>query len=269
MKVPVIAPHRRICLNSLYGRALGATVILKSERRDLLIEESQPTKSSSPNIFVCIGRPLSDTQLQFKLALLQAIRAHGFEPRTVGSNSEDTDVPSGRPIEQIRSLVGTCDGAVVVAYERHFASKLVTNSPAPSPGELSDVRFSTAWNQAEAAMAYFADLPIFLICQNNIHGECILEEGTVGAIEQIAVGREAVFADVFQRRMSNWAERVREHKAGASKRKFNASPDEMSIRDVISFFGSMSWRAAIIVGGLLFTLLSLAYSLGYQHVLRA
>jgi hypothetical protein len=217
-----------------------------------------------PVIFLSIGRPLCDAQRDFKVALMQAIRGRGFEPRTVGSGPEDTDVPHDRPIEQVRRLLKSCDGAVIVGYEKHTANKLVTNSLAPHPGKLDHVRFTTSWNQAEAAMAYHADLPLLLVCEDGVLGECILEEGTVGSIARIPISKEAVLDTTFQKRMSSWANDVLERKLNRQKHRFtNASGDNITIRDLIDLFVNLSWKTAMLLIGFLLALTSAAYSAGF------
>lgn len=223
---------------------------------------------AQPVIFLSIGRPLTKAQTDFKIALISAIKARGFVPRTVGSGSEDTDVPHVRPIEQISRIVGESDGAIVVAYEKHLADTLHTNSLAPNPGYLKDVRLPTSWNQAEAAMAYHVGLPMLLISENRIYGDCLLEDGVIGSVARVNIEESAVWADVFQRRMGSWAADVIEYtKKKRSRRLNDTNAEQMTIADVFHILGSLNWKSALVLIGVLSGLLGAAYSLGYSHLL--
>lgn len=220
-----------------------------------------------PVVFLSIGRPLTKAQTDFKLALISAIKVRGFTPRTVGSGPEDSDVPHVRPIEQISRIVGESDGAIVVAYEKHLADTLHTNSLAPNPGRLVDVRLSTSWNQAEAAMAYHVGLPMLLISEDRIYGDCLLEDGVIGSVARVSINESEVWGDVFQRRMSSWAADVQAHANSKRARRLTSTDAEkMTIADVFHILGSLSWKSAIALIGLLFGLLGTAYSLGYSHL---
>jgi hypothetical protein len=221
--------------------------------------------ANPPSVFLSIGRPLSKAQEDFKLALISAVKARGFVPRTVGSGPEDSDVPHVRPIDQIHKLIGECDGAIVVAYEKHLADRLHTNSPAPHPGEMTDVRLTTSWNQAEAAMAYHAGLPMLLVSEEGVYGECLLEDGVIGSVARIEVAASAVWNDVFQRRMTSWAKDVIDFKGAAKSARYrNTDADDLTIGDVFGILGSLNWKSALILSGVLAGLLSAAYGIGFS-----
>lgn len=232
---------------------------------ELALEEMRNRNSSAPpQIFISIGRPLCAAQREFKLALMQSVKNRGFAPRTVGSDAEDTDVPHDRPIEQIRRTLSVCDGAIVVAYEKHLANKLTTNSVAAHPGELSHVRFSTSWNQAEAAMAYHAELPLLLICEDGVLGECILEDGTVGSIARVPISKDVFLDEALQKRMTSWANDVVDRKSQRGKSRMNGlDVENLTLRDLFGLLGSLSWRDAIILTGVVIGILSAACSAGY------
>ena len=67
-----------------------------------------------PNVFVSMGTPYTDKQTAFRATLLDVLRAQGIVPRMLNQ----TEYPPGSPLPHIRSLIGECDGVLVVAYER-------------------------------------------------------------------------------------------------------------------------------------------------------
>ena len=219
-------------------------------------------KDGKANIFISIGRPLSDEQVRFKLALLAAVNARGFTARCVGRRPEDSDVPHDRPIEQIRRVIRECDGAVVAAYEKHSADKLRLNSPAPPAQEMLDAKLPTSWNQAEAAMAYLGDLPLLLISEDGLFGECLLEDGTVGSVAKIPIHESSIWDPVFQKRMDSWAKDVVTHAAQKPSPSESLDLEKITLSQILKLLGSLSWKSALVLGGGLFALLSLAYSLG-------
>jgi len=223
--------------------------------------------NAAPSVFISIGRPLSKAQEDFKLALISAIKARGLVPRTVGARPEDSDVPHDRPIEQIRRVLTQCDGAVVVGYEKHMADKLRTNSPAANPGEMSMVRFPTSWNQAEAAMAFYAGMPLLLITEEGVYGECILEDGVVGAVARLGINAGSVWDDVFQRRITSWAADVAARARTRRATRFqNTDAEQLTLRDIFVIFSSLKWRSLLAMWSTIITVLGIAYGLGFAHL---
>jgi len=129
-----------------------------------------------PQVFVSIGSPRSEAQRRFKLDLLDALRAHGVSPRTVGRSPEDTDATYARPFDQICQIVGESHGAVVVAYQKHLAQRFESDYlSAENHRSLAEVKLSTAWNQAEAAIAYRTRVPLLMICEEGVYREGIFD----------------------------------------------------------------------------------------------
>jgi hypothetical protein len=223
--------------------------------------------NKNTNVFLSIGRPLSPEQAGFKVALIAAIKARGLIPRCVGARPEDSDVPHARPIDQIRQIIRECDGAVVVAYEKHSADKLRLNSLVVPGRELLDAKLPTSWNQAEAAMAYLVDLPLLLISEDGLFGECLLEDGVVGSVARVTINESAVWNEVFQRRMASWAEDVAARKEKGRALSIEGwDAEKITIQQILRILGELSWKSAFILGGGLVALLSLAYSLGASHM---
>jgi len=223
--------------------------------------------NKNTNVFLSIGRPLSPEQASFKVALISAIKARGLIPRCVGSRPEDSDVPHARPIDQIRQIIRECDGAVIVAYEKHSADKLRLNSLVVPARELLDAKLSTSWNQAEAAMAYLVDLPLLLISEEGVFGECLLENGVVGSVANVAIHESVIWNEVFQRRMTSWVEDVAARKKKGRIFSIESwDAEEITIEQILRILGGLSWKSAVVLGGGLVALLSLAYSLGASHV---
>ncbi len=229
-------------------------------------ETTEPIRGSGePAIFMSIGRPLNKEQLGFKRALISAVKVRGLKPELVGREPEDTRMPHDRPIEQVRRILRGCHGAIIVAYEKHSADRLKTNSLSEHPGELSDVRFTTSWNQAEAGMAYTAGLPLLLISEQGVFGECFLEDGVVGSIERIAIRSESVLDEVFQRQMASWVEAVNEHWSSSKRadRFHDLKSDELTLRQIADIFSNLSWKASLMLIGTLVAIVSGAFGLGH------
>jgi len=219
--------------------------------------------SESPNVFLSIGRPQNDLQREFKAALIEIIKSRGFVPRTVGREKEDSDIPSVRPVDQIKRILSKCDGAIVVAYERHMTTSLMTNSLATRPTEIAPARLPTLWNHAEAAMAYYMGLPILLLREKGVWTDSLLDDGVLGTVGEIEINSRSLVAHDFQGQFSSWAENVHESRKDRPRHKYVAGdPESFTLHDIMAIVGNMTWKTALFLSGALITVLSFAFSAG-------
>jgi hypothetical protein len=127
---------------------------------------------ATPRIFISMGTPYTDTYRQFRDALEGFLRDQcGADPRIIGKN----DYPDANPLAKIKEVMQSCHGVVVVAYERKFVSQGEEKRTSPSPLALTDRRYTTPWNHVESAMAFSLGLPLYIICQNGLAEEGLIE----------------------------------------------------------------------------------------------
>jgi hypothetical protein len=219
--------------------------------------------ADSPLVFLSIGRPQNDLQRQFKRSLMNIVSAQGFSPRTVGRETEDTDKPSVRSVDQIKKILSKCDGAVVVAYERNKAESMVLDSPGAEPRDLIPARLPTAWNHAEAAMAYFADLPILLLREKGVWTDSFLVDGVLGSVGEIEIKDEALITNAFQGQLASWAQDVRErHRSGVRRSLLSRDVETLTLRDLGMILSGMSWKSLLIIIPTFLALFGFVFGLG-------
>jgi len=219
--------------------------------------------TDSPQIFVSIGRPLNESQREFKRSLLNIVKTQGFSPRTVGRETEDTDVPSARAVDQIRKILSKCDGAVVVAYERNKADNMSFNSVSNDSKSEAGVRLPTAWNHAEAAMAYYSDLPMLLLREKGVWTDSFLVDGVLGAVGDIEIGPGAFVTHDFLGQLQSWVEDVHDRRKSGARRPLSGLDAEViTLRDLGAIFAGMNWKTSLIFFSMITALVGFVFSLG-------
>lgn len=127
---------------------------------------------ATPRIFISMGTPYNDDSARFRDALENLLRDQcGADPRIIGKN----EYPDGSPLNKIKSVIESCDGMIVVAYERKFLKLGVEKRFGSQPVGLEDKTYTTPWNHIESALAYSLGLPIYIICQRGLSEEGLIE----------------------------------------------------------------------------------------------
>jgi hypothetical protein len=127
---------------------------------------------TSPRIFISMGTPYAPKYVEFRAALERFFRDDcDADPRILGVN----EYPSGNPLQKIHDVMRTCHGVVIVAYERKYIGSGTEKRTAPAPIALDQRTYTTPWNHIESALAYSLDLPIYIICENGLTEEGLIE----------------------------------------------------------------------------------------------
>jgi hypothetical protein len=71
--------------------------------------------------------------------------------------------------------MSSCDGVIIVAYERKFFSSGIERRGGAQQRPLADEKYTTAWNHIESAIAFALHLPIYVICENGLTEEGLIE----------------------------------------------------------------------------------------------
>jgi hypothetical protein len=156
------------------------------------------------HVFVSFGTPYSEAQRKFLKALLALLRKCDMEPRAVNMTEYSTE----NPLKVISRIMHECDAAIIVAYERTYFDSGLEKRKSVQEKRLESVRYTTPWNQIEAAMAYALDLPIIVMMENGLREEGLLEQNYDWYIERLSISGEA-FADKDVRgRIAAWCRSV-------------------------------------------------------------
>ncbi len=158
--------------------------------------------------------------------------------------------------------MNTCDGAVIIAFERTMIENGMDLRGSDNPLSLQNVRLTTPWNQIEAALAYAKRLPLLVICENGLRQEGLLEANYDWYVQEMNLDPAHLRTKEFNGRLSNWSEEVRAY----AHRRTRGNPALLGSLEPNSLsIGQFFWmtkRAHILeLAGAAALLLSLAVSL--------
>jgi len=222
-----------------------------------------PETEQTPNVFVSIASPTSDEQKRFKLGLLNCLRSQGLSPRTVGDGPEDSDHTHERPLDRSVAILKECRGAVIIAYEKDLATDLVRRRIDGPSQHTENARLTSAWNYAEAAVAYSLCLPLLILCERGVKKEGMIEPGVLGYVADIDLGQDALGSSVFQGRLQGWVGAVRKQSSAPSNT-VESQFAAVSLGDLISLAERAKITTIAAVIGILLTVLSATFWLGVR-----
>ncbi len=139
------------------------------------------------HVFISIGTPYAEPQSKFLDALIELLREFEIEPRAVNK----TDFLTANPLKEISRIMRECDAAIIVAYERTYFSSGIEKRQSAQEKELKAVRYTTPWNQIEAAMAVALGLPIIVMIETGLQEEGLLEDKYDWYIERLPISADA------------------------------------------------------------------------------
>jgi hypothetical protein len=139
-----------------------------------------------------------------------------------------SEYPAESPLQVISRIMHECDAAIIVAYERTYFDSGFEKRKSAQEKKLASVRYTTPWNQIEAAMAYALDLPLIVMMETGLREEGLLEQNYDWSIERLSITGDA-FADKDVRgRIAAWCRHVQDdeprRKAPAPKRRSEKPP---------------------------------------------
>jgi hypothetical protein len=133
--------------------------------------DAAPDRPLEPRIriFLSIGNPHRLDQRQFLEKLRMYFSTHEVDLVTLNGYSED------KPFDQIKNLMKTCAGAIVVGWERYHAYTLFERERSAREALHQDRLLPTAWNHIEGSMAAVMNLPVLVLRADGLMAEGIFE----------------------------------------------------------------------------------------------
>ena len=126
----------------------------------------------TPRIFISMGTPYTDAYAAFRDELERLLRDRcKVDPRIIGRN----EYPPGSPIHKIAEVMRTCDGVIIVAYERKFVHEGIERRGGQDERKIESATYTTPWNHIESAIAFSLRLPIYIIAQRGLVEEGLIE----------------------------------------------------------------------------------------------
>jgi hypothetical protein len=159
---------------------------------------------AAPRIFVSMGTPYSDRYLQFRDELETFLRnSCKVDPRIIGKS----DYPDGSPLEKVRDVMRDCHGVIVVAYERKYLQAGVEKRGGKAPITLQDRAYTTPWNHIESAMAFSLGLPLYVICENGLSEEGLIESKLDWYVQYMDISRSELSKTEYADSIRAWVEK--------------------------------------------------------------
>ncbi|MBA3826453.1 MAG: hypothetical protein H0X24_21445 [Ktedonobacterales bacterium] len=124
-----------------------------------------------PHIFVSVGHELTSHQRYFVDAIDTLLQTQGYMPVTIGRTTE----AMAHPLAVIHDVMVAARGTIIIAFARLAVQTAVEYPAASFARPITDRTLPTVWNQIEAAMAAQAQLPLLLLCQEELHFEGIID----------------------------------------------------------------------------------------------
>lgn len=158
-------------------------------------------------VFLSVGRVSTPAQERFVEDFEVFLRGRGLTPHTVGR----TRFTAGAPLQTIMGDMSTSAGTAILAFERkRVDSGIELGALGKDDADLSGARYPTVWNQIEAAMAYTLGHPLFVVVEEGLRSEGLLERGYDWWVQSVPIGPEVMEGAEFLGIFADWQKRVEE-----------------------------------------------------------
>ena len=100
-----------------------------------------------------------------------------------------------------------CHGVIVVAYERKYLQAGVEKRGGKAPITLQDRAYTTPWNHIESAMAFSLGLPLYVICENGLSEEGLIESKLDWYVQYMDISRSELSKTEYADSIRAWVEK--------------------------------------------------------------
>lgn len=200
------------------------------------------------NVFLSVGLPANPEQEAFVRAVEDRLRVEGLVPQTVGRTYFTAD----SPFMGVNKLLDDCRGVVVVALERIYLSSGMERRGGPAASPLQAIKLSTPWNHIEAALAYSRKLPLFVIVEQGIRQDGLLEKGFDWYVITTVADPASLTTAEFNGVLASWKQKLT--LAPPASAEPRPDPGAMTIMELLGALkASQLWAllvaAAVCIGG--------------------
>lgn len=157
------------------------------------------------DVFISVGTGLSPAQDEFVLAVEDRLRAAGLSPKALNRNAWSTLAP----LHAVEELLDRCHGAVIIGLERYHFPTGVERRGSDRESATGPISLPTPWNQIEAALAHGRALPLFVILDETLKPEGLLEPAHDWFVVRLPLTPAALQTSSFAGQLEDWSKRVR------------------------------------------------------------
>lgn len=125
------------------------------------------------NVFVSVTTPFNKAQEHFLVKIENLLRDNGMRPNTIGRNVFSHD----QPLQIIDQAMRNCAGILVLGLRRKYIELGVDKPASTNETSLDGTNLATPWNQIEAALGHTLRLPLFVVPEQGVKDEGLLERG--------------------------------------------------------------------------------------------
>jgi hypothetical protein len=180
------------------------------------------------SVFLSRGAAYTQEQEDFISAVEAHLKSHGCTPQTVGRSAFSIR----QPVQAARDLIGNCDGAVVIAFERLRVLEALDKPGSPEESRIKNESHPTIWNQMEAAMAYGQRVPILTFIQSGLRRQGMLSDRLEWMALETDFSTNFLRTTQFQQTFGEWLALVAERRT--SWRKSGIDPGELTIGHLLT-----------------------------------
>jgi len=182
-------------------------------------------------VFISVGGCANDQQENFVKLVEDRLRSENLIPSTVGRNNFSAD----SPLKAVKELMNECSGILVIALERTYFEKGIQKRGGAHQSDLSEIKFSTPWNQIESGMAYVKELPILVILEEGIRAEGLLEKGYDWYVMTLPLTQQSLATSEFNGVLASWKTKIGQF--NTQKKQIVSSklePNQLTIGELVS-----------------------------------
>jgi hypothetical protein len=127
-------------------------------------------------VFLSYPKPFEPHQERLVGGVLASLRERGLEPRTLGVDEYDNEVP----LAAVRRLLIESNGILTLALRRHRVEQGATKPESDAERRIDGAWFTSAWPHMETAMGFQLGLPIMVVREKDVLADGVLDPGVVG-----------------------------------------------------------------------------------------
>lgn len=158
-------------------------------------------------IFMSVGTPHRLDQRQF----LEKLKDRFMKEKTKVTNLSSEEYSSKKPLDQILDLMKSCDGVIVIGWDRYHGYATFEKELSKDQVIYSNILMPTAWNHIEGILAYSLNKPLLILRSTQLHPDGIFDDKSHNAkIVDFDLNKESLgITDDLLKEMLGWVNSIK------------------------------------------------------------